>query len=501
MRLKVGRDKAFSGLGGLLLGLILAQVLATIHVYLSNAHLHEMVTVISEAGYLAVPNQHAALHLKDPGPAIWGGFFFTVSLGAGLSVLSFTLARLWDQILGRNKIWLILFLLCWLGFLVTLNWRGISPMVSLYFLLIPTAVFWLSVRRSARQLDQNYRRNRIVFLLPVAALVVLWSFQLDDYLFINIRDSLLLSNPVGKRINDVYYRYTLYPAEVFKSLDQKLLKTVNLTAIQENPLRRRMENVLLRYDYLPLGKEATVDLTVKKNDGSLAFMTRNRTILQITSREFFARPAEVLRQISAKSDCYLLFRQATFWSLLIGFPILLYLFIFSILRGLTGLFIGSDPSVFLAAVLCFFIGLALLFPVMKNKGMAREVKDVSEALEAKHWEKRVAALKIIKENRLEINDFPAYRQMLSSPKTVERYWLGQALGVSRRAETYQDLLSLWDDPSLNVVCMVYEALGWRGERRVTRQIIERINKSDDWYVQGYAYRALRKLGWKQRRSS
>ncbi|GAG38656.1 unnamed protein product, partial [marine sediment metagenome] len=99
----------------------------------------------------------------------------------------------------------------------------------------------------------------------------------------------------------------------------------------------------------------------------------------------------------------------------------------------------------------------------------------------------------------DLGDFQGYKGMLKSPHIAERYWLARVLGVSRRPETYQDLLNILDDPHPNVVSMAFYALGQRGDMRAIREIRERIETSDDWYNQWYAYKALRALGWKQSR--
>jgi len=74
------------------------------------------------------------------------------------------------------------------------------------------------------------------------------------------------------------------------------------------------------------------------------------------------------------------------------------------------------------------------------------------------------------------------------------------LGVSGQSETFKDLLSFLDDPHPNVVSMAFYALGQRGDRRAVNEIIKRVETSDDWYNQWYAYKALRRLGWKQAKS-
>ena len=76
----------------------------------------------------------------------------------------------------------------------------------------------------------------------------------------------------------------------------------------------------------------------------------------------------------------------------------------------------------------------------------------------------------------------------------------RGLAVSRRPETYRDLLAFLDDPHPNVVSMGFYSLGQRGDWRGVSEILTRIKTSDHWYNQWYGYKALRALGWKQRKS-
>ncbi|MEE9613199.1 MAG: HEAT repeat domain-containing protein, partial [Desulfatiglandales bacterium] len=70
----------------------------------------------------------------------------------------------------------------------------------------------------------------------------------------------------------------------------------------------------------------------------------------------------------------------------------------------------------------------------------------------------------------------------------------------RKSATYKDLLAFLDDPQPNVVSKTFYALGQRGDRRAVKEIIKRVETSDDWDNQWYAYKALRTLGWTQKTS-
>ncbi len=73
------------------------------------------------------------------------------------------------------------------------------------------------------------------------------------------------------------------------------------------------------------------------------------------------------------------------------------------------------------------------------------------------------------------------------------------LRVSGSNETYEDIVNLLEDPSPSVVSAALSALGRRGEKRAVPKILRLIKASDHWYVQWYAYKALKALGWQQKK--
>ncbi len=484
----------------IILGLIVAQVLATVQIFLSNVHLYQALIAIRDAGYLPIPNQRIMSNLREFGPAFFGALFFTLSAGAGLSLFSLAAAWVRVRLLARRKLLLIVFLLPWTGSLLAVNRHGLCPMVTSYFLLIPPLVFAAALRWMPPRPGHGPWLDRMVLSLPLLVLALLWMPQVNSHLFVDVRDNLLLSNRLGKKVNDFYYAYTLYPAEAFKSLDQKILRTCNLEGIQEEPSLRSMERELVSHDYLPVAGYVAADLKIGKDDTTLVFEHRGKTILRTTPTGFFTDPGAVLRKFSSRADRYSFFRQFTFLSLLVGLPLSLYLILYALYQSLLSFFLHARSSSVIASLLCFLIGTALL--TILHQGRTREIEpgDIAQALESEHWQKRLAALKVIEQEGMEIGNFSTYQRMLKSPHIPERYWLARALGVSRQAETYKDLLTLLDDPHPNVVSMAFYALGQRGENRAVGEIIKRIETSDDWYNQWYAYKALRALAWKQTRS-
>ena len=119
----------------LFLGLLIAQIIATIQVYLSNLNLHDTLSAVYSAGYLAIPNKQVMSGLRHLRPAICGGLFFTFTIGAGIALCAMAAAWLWVRLLRQSKFIFFLLLALWAGFLVVVNSSGLTIMPTLYFLL------------------------------------------------------------------------------------------------------------------------------------------------------------------------------------------------------------------------------------------------------------------------------------------------------------------------------------------------------------------------------
>ena len=150
--------------------------------------------------------------------------------------------------------------------------------------------------------------------------------------------------------------------------------------------------------------------------------------------------------------------------------------------------------------MCLLSGIVVLVYFQLNRGGNIDLNNISQALQSENWPIRVAALKRIHQEKLEIGDYRAYPQLLKSRILQERYWFVKTLGLSRRSGTYEDLLTFLNDKNTNVRCMAFYSLGRRRNPSAIKPILTRIKISDNWYSQMYAYNALRSLGWKQKKS-
>ncbi|MGD9183423.1 MAG: hypothetical protein PVG15_18205, partial [Desulfobacterales bacterium] len=397
-----------------LLGMFVAQVLATVQVYLSNTDLLDSLTAIKDAGYLTVPNQYVMHGLKDFGPAFCGGLFFTFSIGAGISFCALVLAWVWDRLFSRDQYLLYFYLSLWLLCLIALNFHGFKFFVTLYFLMIPPAVF-VTAARSLTYLNKNNRhRNEIIHIVPVVVLALFLFWQADGRMFSDFRDIFLLSNPVGSRINNFYYKYTLYPAEIFKSLDQKMLKTCRVEKTKKVASARAIEKILIHHDYIPIQSNIAVDLEVIQKGNDFVFKRGNESIYQITSKKFFANSDKAIALFAKKSDVHPIFRRITFLSLLVGLPIAVYVIGHGLISIVLGLFLNIKTSSIIASGIIFALCLILFLSFHLDRSFENSIKNLPDALNSGRWQKRVAALKVIDEKGLEISSFQAYPKLLAS---------------------------------------------------------------------------------------
>lgn len=487
----------------LLLGLSIAQVLATVQVHVSNVDYYAFLTSAHEAGYLAVPNPHVFSSLRDFGPAFCGGLFFTFTAGASLTILSSAFAWAWDRLFARDRFVLVLLLALLLLCLVSANLRGFSPLITAYLLLIPVLVFPFTLKRLPKE-PRNKRHIHVVSpllaFLVFALILLAWKPSLANKdRFLDLRDRLLLSNAMGRKVNAFYYQNSLYSTRVFNSSHQQLIRSCRLDGISDPSRRTRITDALLSRDYLPLGNTVRPDVRITLSDDHLEFYDHNRRVLRTPIGDFFRDPAGPLRQYEAKTAKHAFLLGFTLFSILFLGALLLCGCAYLPFHLLSGLFLKSTPRAIKAGVLCPLTLLSILFAFgTADPESLSDPKNLSGSLTSPHPPSRIAALKYILRNQIDVTAFPTCSSMLQSLNIPERYWLAKALGVSRAPEARTFLYQLLDDPHFNVVCMALDSLGKRGTRADIPPILGKIEISDNWYEQWYAYRALRRLGWSQK---
>ncbi len=486
-------------------GLILAQSVATLQVYLSNTAFLDKLTALQEAGYLTVPNLLAMDTLTRWGPAFFGGLFFSLTVGLALTLAA--LGAAWMRVLffPESEAFRFVSAVLWAGILVWLNRDGWVPLASAYFLVIPPVVFFLARKRMQASAGGKSGRRILLHLGSILILFAAGADRMNPGMFTRIRDHLLLTNSPGLAVNNFYYRYTLYPAQVFKSPGQDLIRPVFIDLNSGEPVAERLKGTLIRLDYPVIDSPKAADVVIVQEGKTLHFLHKDEPILSVPSAAFLKSPRETLRAFSRRVDRYGPFRRVTFLSLMAVSGLFVY-FIFYLpgffLAWLFGRFISLRlskpvPVSAMAAVLCVGTGIGVLTAAVPDKPLALAPAALDTRLTSPDPADRIAALQYLHDRKLDIGSYDIRRKMADSPHLPERYWLARGLGHSRSRQTYETNLALLNDPQINVAYMAYLALGRRGDRRAVAEILERLKMEHRWYVQLYAYKALRRLGWRQ----
>jgi hypothetical protein len=484
----------------ILVGLATAQAIALFFVRQSNQALLRSTQAADAAGWLAIPAGSAALALDTFGYAFRGALFFTLSTGALLTLATWAvtcllgcLGRVWRRRLIAPVA------ACWIALLGYVNFRGPVGFATLLVIGVPLCT--LCTRRRAVEAAHE-RRPMARIIVPAGVLLLLigaWASQADRDLFTTIRDQLLLSNAIGRHVNDFYYRYTLGPAELLKSFNQKTVRTCRLENFVDPMERQSVATRLAAADVLTVDA-ATVDARIVRGDDRVRLILHDQRPVETDLTRFLGEPAAWVRQSADLADRRGPLRRITFIGVLIAFPILLYAGVYALAHGVAATVLAEPRATFVAGIFCLALGGALLLPMLQSPKSDLNPAHVNDALNAARWQTRVAALKQIERQGLEIARYPNYRALLRSPRVVERYWLARALAVGHDTGGEAELLTLLDDPHPNVACQAYYALGRRGRPEHIDIIRDKMLRSDHWYTQWYGYRAMKELRWRQTRS-
>lgn len=478
----------------LLAGLSLAQAVAFLQVHLSNRELLAGLEAAAGAGYLPVPNRNLFAELASWRSAFHGGLFFTLSAGAALALggaFAGAFAAAW-------RVRLSPFLFAWAGLILFLNAAGVTLFPTLYALLVPPVSFALARRGFREGGRAAWREVFLTRLLPIAVLALCWVSQYDRGLFTAIRDRLLLSNPVGQAVHDYYYRWTLYPAEAFKSPAQKQIRTAWLRLDPAAAEGAALAAALAACDVLPLPGPEGALFEAEAAAGRLRFLRAGRLLAETTVGSFLERPEPVLEEAFRAADRLHPFRRFVFLAVLAGFPIALYVLAHA-LMGLPAalVFPASRRAGRISAAACLALaGLVFAFFVAAG-GEEKPTPAAAAGIAGLPPSRQAGVLGALLGRGREVTALPGWETLARSPDPRVRRLLARGLGASRSPEAPRVLEALLADPQLSVRTAAIEALALHGGPSAREALLAVLSRSHTWYDQFYAYRALRSLGWKQ----
>jgi hypothetical protein len=483
----------------ILFGLLTAQLIATWFVYLSNQHIHTLAYTIDKTGYFAIPAGKVMAQLDGFGASFRGGLFFTLSIGTGLALTAWAACHIWNLLFKRHSgVWVCIGII-WTALLVWINSKGMVLFPTLFAFCVPMITGWITIRSIGRTRHPN-PKWWYVPLVTLLLLTLLWTTRLNNQIFVTIRDHVLLSNPIGSSVNDFYYRNTLYAAEAFKSFGQKTIRTCKMVGFTDGDRTKRLVKFLAQRDVLVIPQISKPDLVLTVSNEIVQLTSPGGRSIDIRLVDFLSDPGPWLQKFSQATDHHGPFRRTTLIGLLLGFPVLLFIFIFGLFNTVLGPVFEEGKGILLSSAICLIFGILLFLPMLNAHPIQITKDGLSTALASDQWPYRVAALKFSESNNVDITRYASYSKLLHSPLAVERYWLARALAKSRTASSYAQLMTLLDDAHPNVICQAFYALGERRQPGAIDAIQRKILVLDHWYAQWYGYRALRKLGWYQRQS-
>ncbi len=490
----------------LIFGLSFFHLFSTIQVYLSNVDLLNTLNSVADTGYLLMPNKFIMSRLKDISLAFAGGVLFTLSVGTFTVLVSFLAAVFYFRINIVKKYVLVLPAVFFAAFIIAINYNGICLVETLSFLFVPTAVFFLYKLLFGTSIEKPEPLALAFHFIPVcilAVFLIISTTNSSNKIFLDVRDNILMSNSAGMKINDFYYDYTLYPARVFKPYFQRTPKVCTIETEKVSGSVKRIEHRLLQNDYLVVDIEKKPDFIILKDKMDVRLIYKGKTIVETTVSLFMSQTKKLLNEFSQKTDKYGYYRRITALSLKTGFPLYMYIlmhficyvffcFILSVLNQ-------KRNAHWLASSCCLTVGVLTFLFIFFSESYEVNSDNLSQVLKSNKVKERIAGLRFVIDKKLDISKYADYDTSFTENYVPEKYWFARSLGNSRDSKSYDTLIQFLDDPNQNVVCQALYSLGVKRKKEAVAVIIEYIKTSKDWYVQWYAYRALKRLRWKQQR--
>ncbi len=489
-------------------GLLVSQTVATAVLWISNHALSARLTAVAESGFHALPGLNIDPPLASFRAAFAGGVFFTLSIGTGIVLLAFGTVLLLQAVKPgacRRAAWAGA-VVVWLAIIMWGNANGVCYPLTAFLVVIPPAVVlaalqWSPLRHGIRALP--WRKSIHVFFVVI--LLCVWAPQVNKNLFLDIKDNLLLPTRPGTGVVNFYYRYTLFPAELLKPFAARQVNTFAVEGVDDIRTEKEFENLLLHNNCFPVADPALADLVVRK-DGNRITLSHDLKPVVVTDMAGFRRfTAALLLKFSKASDSKSNFRKFTKFCLTWLAPMVLYFAVFAFFSIMPGLFLPLRFSSILVPFLCCVVLAGVVtFGLRPDQAGSMDMAVLNRMLmDGTRWEK-IAALKYMFENKVDIARVQGLRKLLDTPDYAQRYWIIRNLGNSRHPGVIPLIVRLIKSEPGYLACKAIEAagmaMGIREREFVKDALVNKLQSSRHWYVQYYAYTVLRKMGWVPARS-
>lgn len=479
------------------LGMVASQIAATFFVRSANLDLLREMTAIIDAGYHGVPSAQVAKGLSWWFNAFMGGIFFTVTTGVLTIFVTLGLIRLMQQTrLGFPRQAAVVGAL-WLALIIFINLSGLNNGATLYIsaIMATVAVSGFVSGKKRPQTGKPLRRFAIVFT-PLVLLTGLYLTRLDADIFVEIRDRVLFSNPVGVKVVEFYYDYTLYGAQAMAPLTQHTMVGVDMSDVQRDNDYPELSLALRRVDVLDVDDARGAAVTLIPSGEGIRWQDATGRATEADRKNILQDPRTVLERFSGTADRNKTFRLLTLAGIFVGFPVMLYLAVFTVIEGLMAYVAGRHAG-WITAVLCLVIGAGLFYPLAAGAGFDGEGRSLDAMWKQGTTPARISVLKAAAKAGVSPLKYPNADALTHSVKVSERYWFARALAGDQSERGFELLQRMMLDRSPLVLCQVCYAFGEMQNRQAIPILLRYIKNGSCWYTQRYAYIALKKLGWIQ----
>ncbi|HSH70282.1 MAG TPA: HEAT repeat domain-containing protein [Deferrisomatales bacterium] len=446
-------------------GLLCGGALGAVRTRQAATHLLAKNHLLEAAGLPHLPGAGHWEVLSSSAPAWAGAVFFGLSLGLGVGSLCAVWCRVTRRIPGPGGRWLPRLVL---ALPLPALAAGDPALAGCLFAIAGGS---LALHRAAQ--PPRPLVWRLVLLAICAGGLIPWALAPEGP-FTRLRDQVLFTNAVGLAVDQFYYRWTLYPAEVLKPLAARTQPLAAVSPELPGPQRRRWCNEVRRLGVLCVDATGAaaggVDLTVAPDAGAVVLVSGTT---RLPWPQGAADQQQTWQQLSTARDVNRALRRATGLALFVGCPLGLCWLLTSVALRLACVFPSELRRRLAAAVLTAVVTAGL--------GAAGRADPAVVTLRDRLVEAPPATAEDL-------------GQRLRSPRVVERFYAARAgrhLGSAGEAP----LLEALSDPVINVRYAAAQALGEVGGTAARTTLNELLAQPEEWYVKERAYASLRRIGW------
>ncbi|TYT75090.1 HEAT repeat domain-containing protein [Desulfobotulus mexicanus] len=479
-------------------GLIASAILGFLQIHRCMDPILKNALLLQEKGILTLPHGPAIESLSGADASLYAALLFVFSLGAGLTMASFALAFASRNLVSDHRYILFPSLWLWAGLLFFVNQHGPVLFPSLWVLIIPAITWKSTLKHMPESSIREPFFHKTMHLVPLIILTLAAMPMLSKGMFLDIRDSLLFSTRAGLAISDAYYRHTLPAAEVIKPIAARQLKLYQTDLV----FSEEIIDSLKGQGWHPASPGTRPHIRIGEQKNFLTVSGSEITKTRLFWPDFESAPGHSLDKATLSGDRLKGFRGLILYCLIPGFPLLLYIFLFSTLRRILAWIFDRPAASLLASGICLTAGLLMLVPIHylgKTERGPQNTETLNSYLVSEKKSQRLHAMRSAAKGKNLIISKDILDAYLSHGSPAERYWTTAYLGARPSETNWPFLLQALKDPQINVVCKAVEALSLAGpvlnrNKEAQQAILETLQTSSHPYIQWYAFMALKRLG-------